>query len=211
MSEELVETRDSEAIVRAILRIAEDRVEAILREARRRADEIIEAARREAEQIIRSRREKLEREMREEIVRRRSAAEVEANQILLRAKREVIDELVRIVQERLRKIADGEDPEFNYRDILRAYCIQGARALGEREVYLMGRGKDRELLYELSKELEGEGIRAKVDEKSLPIIGGVVVRDPSDEKRYYNTFDGRLRNYIEKRMPDLVRRLFGGI
>jgi len=208
---ELVETRDSEAIVRAILKVAEDRAEAIMREARRRADEIVESARKEAERIIRSRRERLEREMKDEIARRRSAAEVEANQMILRAKKEVLDYLIGSVRERLQRIANGEDPNFDYHEILRRYVVEGVRALGDREVHLAGRERDREILVSISEELEREGIKARVDPKGLPIIGGVVVKDSSDERRYYNTFDGRLRSYLERKMPYLVERIFGGI
>lgn len=208
---ELVETRDSEAIVRAILKIAEDRAEAIISEARRRANEIVESARREAEQIVRSRRERLEREIRDEITRRRSAAEVEANQIVLKAKKEILESLIRSVQERLQRIAEGTDPSFDYREVLKRYCIEGIKALREKEVYLAGREKDIEVLRGISKELESEGIKARVDHKSLPIIGGVVVKDSRDEKRYYNTFDGRLREYLEKKASYLVERLFGGV
>ncbi|MDW8035013.1 MAG: V-type ATP synthase subunit E family protein [Candidatus Korarchaeum sp.] len=208
---ELVESRDSEAIVRAILKIAEDRAEAIINEARRRANDIMESARREADHIIKSRREKLEREVRDEISRRRSAAEVEANQIILKAKKEIIESLIRSVQERLQRIADGEDPSFNYREILKRYCIEGIKALGDKEVYLAGREKDIDLLMKISEELEREGIKARVDPKGLSIIGGVVVKDSRDERRYYNTFDGRLRSYAEKKMNYLVERIFGGI
>lgn len=208
---ELVEAKDSEAIVRAILKIAEDRAEAMIKEARKRANDILESAKKEAEHIIKSRKEKLEREIRDEITRRRSAAEVEANQIILRAKREIVENLIRSVQERLQRIADGDDPSFNYRELLRKYCIDGIRALGDKEVYLVGRERDREILIEISEELEKEGIRARVDPKGLPIIGGVVVRDSRDERRYYNTFDGRLRSYLERKMSYLVERIFGGI
>jgi vacuolar-type H+-ATPase subunit E/Vma4 len=204
---EVTETADSQAIVRAILKVAEDRAGAILEEARRRAREIVESAKKEAEQIVRARRERAEREMREEIARRRSAAEVEANQRILRTKKEIIDNLIRMLQERLQSIADGEDPNWNYREILRNYCLEGIKALGEGEIYLIGREKDRELLEKIAKELKN----VKVDPRSLPIIGGVVLRDSRDERRYYNTFDGRLRDYLERKMPYIVERIFGGV
>jgi vacuolar-type H+-ATPase subunit E/Vma4 len=204
---EVTETADSQAIVRAILKVAEDRAGAILEEARRRAREIVESAKKEAEQIVRARRERAEREMREEIARRRSAAEVEVNQRILRTKKEIIDNLIRMLQERLQSIADGEDPNWNYREILRNYCLEGIKALGEGEIYLIGREKDRELLEKIAKELKN----VKVDPRSLPIIGGVVLRDSRDERRYYNTFDGRLRDYLERKMPYIVERIFGGV
>jgi vacuolar-type H+-ATPase subunit E/Vma4 len=178
-----------------------------LEEARRRAREIVESAKKEAEQIVRARRERAEREMREEIARRRSAAEVEANQRILRTKKEIIDNLIRMLQERLQSIADGEDPNWNYHEILRNYCLEGIKALGEGEIYLIGREKDRELLEKIAKELKN----VKVDPRSLPIIGGVVLRDSRDERRYYNTFDGRLRDYLERKMPYIVERIFGGV
>ncbi len=205
---EVTEVADSQAIVRAILKVAEDRAGAIVGEARRRAKEIVESAKKEAEQIVRTRRERAEREMKEEIARRRSAAEVEANQRILRAKKEVIDNLIRILQERLQSIADGEDPNWDYHEILRNYCLEGIKALGEGEIYLIGREKDRELLERIAKEL---GAKVKVDPRSLPIIGGVVLRDSRDERRYYNTFDGRLRDYLERKMPYIIERIFGGI
>jgi V/A-type H+-transporting ATPase subunit E len=205
---EVAEVADSQAIVRAILKVAEDRAGAILGEARRRAREIVESAKREAEQIVRARRERAEREMREEIARRKSAAEVEANQRILRVKKEIIDDLIRLLQERLQSIADGEDPNWDYREILRDYCLEGIKALGGGEIYLIGREKDRELLEEIAREL---GANVKVDPRSLPIIGGVILRDSRDERRYYNTFDGRLRGYLERKMPYIIERIFGGI
>lgn len=203
--------RDSEAIVRAILKMAEDRASAIRREAEKRAKEIIEAARREAEEILRSRRERAEREMREEIARKRSAAEVEANQIILTTKSELLKEFFRMVHERLAAIAEGQDPKWNYEEILLRYSLEGAGVLGEKEVYLMGREKDRSLLEKVVRRMGKEGVRAHVDDRAVPIIGGVVVRDAGDERRYYNTFDGRLRAYREAKEIDIIERLFEGV
>lgn len=209
--EEVVKVRNSEAIVEAILKIAEDRANAIKREAEKRAKEIIESAKREAEQILRMRRERAEREMKEEIERKRSAAEVEANQMILNAKSEMLKDLFRRLNERLSAIADGRDPSWNYEEILVDYSIEGSKILGEKEVYLMGRDRDRPLLENIAEELKEKGIKAVVDDKTLPIIGGVVVRDMRDERRYYNTFDGRLRAYREAREIEIISRLFEGV
>lgn len=205
--------RDSEAIVEAILKMAEDRADAIRREAEKRAKEIIESAKREVEQILRMRRERMEREIKEEIARKRSAAEVEANQIILTAKSDILREFLRRVHERLATIAEGQDPNWNYEDILVKYSLEGAKVLGEkgREVYLMGREKDRPLLEKVAKELERRGIKATVDDRPVPAIGGVVVRDVNDERRYYNTFDGRLRAYREAKEMEIVSKLFEGV
>jgi len=203
--------RESEAIVRAILKMAEDRANAIRREAKKRAKEIVESARREAEEILRARRERAERELREEIARKRSAAEVEANQLILWAKSELLSELFSRIHGRLVRIADGQDPEWNYEEVLRKYSLEGAGVLGENEVYLMGREKDLELLRKVADELKKEGINASVDDRTVAIIGGVVVRDVRDERRYYSTLDGRLRAYREAKEVELVERLFGGV
>ncbi len=203
--------KDSEAIVRAILKMAEDRANAIRKEAEKRAKEIIESARREAEEILKSRRERAEREMREEIARKRSAAEVEANQIVLMTKSELLREFFRRVHEKLAAIADGQEPGWNYEEILTKYSLEGAKILGEKEVFLMGREKDKSLLEKIAKKLEKEGIKASVDERTVPVIGGVVVRDSRDERRYYNTFDGRLRAYREAKEIEIIGRLFEGV
>ncbi len=203
--------KDSEAIVRAILKMAEDRANAIRKEAEKRAKEIIESARREAEEILRSRRERAEREMREEIARKRSAAEVEANQIVLMTKSEMLREFFRRVHEKLAATADGQEPGWNYEEILTKYSLEGAKILGEKEVFLMGREKDGSLLEKVAKKLEKEGIKASVDKRTVPVIGGVVVRDSGDERRYYNTFDGRLRAYREAKEIELIGKLFEGV
>ncbi len=213
MSEEEVVSidRESQAIIEAIMKIAKDKADAIRKEAEKRAKEIIESAKREAEEILRSRRERAEREMREEISRRRSAAEVEANQIILRTKSKIVDELFRRIYKRLVDIADGNDPNWNYEEILERYSIIGANALGEKEVLLMGRGKDKDLLEKVAKKLSSKGIKASVDDRGIPTIGGVVVRDAKDEKRYYNTFDGRLRAYKEMKEVEIIEKLFGEV
>ncbi|MDK2383823.1 MAG: V-type ATP synthase subunit E family protein [Candidatus Korarchaeota archaeon] len=203
--------KDSEAIVRAILKMAEDRADAIRKEAEKRAKEIIESARRKAEEILRSKRERAEREMREEIARKRSAAEVEANQIVLMTKSELLSEFFRRVHEKLAAIADGQEPGWNYEEILTRYSLEGAKVLGEKEVLLMGREKDRSLLEKVARKLEKEDIKASVDERTVPVIGGVVVRDSRDERRYYNTFDGRLRAYRETKEIEIIGRLFEGV
>ncbi|HDI73455.1 MAG TPA: hypothetical protein ENF57_00400 [Candidatus Korarchaeota archaeon] len=203
--------KDSDAIVRAILKMAEDRANAIRREAEKRAKEIIESAKREAEEIIKARRERAERELREEIARKRSAAEVEANQLILRTKSELMDELFRRVYQRLVAIADGQDPEWNYEELLAKYSLEGAKVLGEKEVFLMGREKDRKLLEKVVKELSERGIKASVDDVTVPVTGGVVVRDVKDERRHYNTFDGRLRAYKEAKEVEIVEKLFEGV
>ncbi len=208
MSEKVVLDKDSQAIVDAILRIARDRAEAIKKEAQKRAQEILERAKLEAEEILRSRREKAEREIREELARRRSAAEVEAAQIVLRTKAEIINELFERVRDRLEAIAEGKDEKWNYKEVLVNLALEGAKALGEKEVVLMGREKDRKLLEEVAKELSSKGIKASVDEKSIPITGGLVVRDLADSKRFYNTFDGRLRAYREEKEVELLEKLF---
>ncbi len=208
MSEEAVLDRDSQSIVDAILKIARDRADAIRKEARKRAQEILERAKMEAEEILKSRRERIERELREEIARKRSAAEVEASQIILRTKAELLNNLFEGVRDRLEAIAEGKDKKWNYKEILVSFALEGAKALGEKEVVLIGREKDRKLLEEIAKELSSKGIKASVDEKSIPIIGGLVVRDVKDTKRYYNTFDGRLRVYRESKEVELIERLF---
>ncbi len=203
--------KSSEAIVEAILKMAEDRARAIRREAEKRASEIIESAKKEADRIIKTKRERIERELREEVARKRSAAEVEANQLILRTKTELLNELFRRVNQKLAVISEGQDPNWKYGEILVKYSLEGANNLGEKRIYLMGREKDRKLLEEISKELKEKGIDASVDNNALPIIGGVVIRDEDDTRRYYNTFDGRFRAYKEAKEIELIQRLFGEV
>ena len=204
-------TPKDEAIVRTIIKMAEDRAEAIKREAKRRAEEILSRARTEAEEILRSRRERAERELREEIARKRSSAEVEANKLLLSVKSEMLSELLRRVEASLAKIADREDPKWDYKEILKRYIKQGAEVLGERKVRIIVREKDKKLAEEVAKELSKEGLEVVVDERTLPLTGGVVVADERDERRFYNTFDGRLRAYREAKEVEILRELFEGV
>ncbi len=203
--------KNSEAIVEAILKMAEDKARVITKEAEKRAREIIESAKREADNIIKAKREQLEREMREEIARKRSAAEVLANQLILKTKTELLNELFRRVNQRFAAIAEGQDPNWNYEELLVKYSIEGANILGEKKIYLMGREKDRKLLEKVSRELNKMNIEALVDDIAIPITGGVVVRDERDTVRYYNTFDGRFRAYKEAKEIEIIQRLFGEV
>ncbi len=208
--EEVVDIdKNSETIVRAILKMAEDRARAIRKEAEERANEIIGSAKEEADIIIKAKRERIERELREEVARKRSAAEVEANQLILRMKTELLNELFRRVNQKLAAISEGQDLNWEYKELLAKYSLEGAKALEEKRVYLMGRENDKKLLESISKELGKRDIEALVNDKTIPIIGGVVVRDERDMRRYYNTFDGRFGAYKEAKEIEIIQRLFG--
>ena len=178
---------EGEAVATTIVVLARERAEEILEDARRRAEEILEDARRRAEEIIEMRRRKAEVEAREEAARRRSAAEVRARKIVMEAERECLEEFRRRVMEEIRLVVEGRHERYNYRDVMRALMAEGLRAMEGRaaRVRVMCRREDRGLVEEILREMGSAEVT--LDEESVPIMGGVILRSEDDTCLLYTS------------------------
>jgi V/A-type H+-transporting ATPase subunit E len=200
----------AEVIVDAILSMAKKRAEEIIEEAKKEAERIIEEAKKEAERIMMAKREKAEREAMEEVMRRKSVAEIEAKKILMGAKKDIIREIEAKVEEELAKISEGVGG-INYEEVLERYIREGINVLGSRIVYVACRDKDREIVRKISERISREtGVDIRLDDKNIQSLGGVIMRNEDDSIRFYGTFEGRIRDYFDRNQRRILDMILGG-
>ncbi|RLG47230.1 MAG: hypothetical protein DRO06_03155 [Thermoproteota archaeon] len=200
---------EGEAVATTIVVLARERAEEILEDARRRAEEILEDARRQAREIIEMRRKKAEAEAKEEAARKRSAAEVKARKIVMEAEKECLEEFRRRVLEEIRLVVERRHERYDYREVLRALIGEGLRAMRGRasKVYVLCRREDRGIVEEIISGIRD--VEVILDEASVPIMGGVILRNEDDTVRYYNTLEGRVERILEEKASELMRELIG--
>ena len=209
---ETMKEADLTEIVESILEESRRRSEEIIAQARQEASKIIEEAKKRAERIKEAKKREADRIIKDELAKRRSAAEVRIKREIFMMQRRYLDLLFEKVRQKLSLIAEGKLPGWNYEEILKEYAREAAEKIGTDKLYLWGREKDIPVLRKVAKELSEElGVNFRVDESRRTfIIGGLVARDENDTRRFYNTFDGRLADYRERNEPRLIDLLFGG-
>ena len=205
-------TSEIEVMLQEIRRRGEEEAGRIIEEAKARAEKIIEEARRKVDVYV-------ENMAKPEIItmRRRilGSASLEGHRKVLMAKEKVINAVIEMASERLRRIVEGKDPEVDYREVLHRLILEAVKAVGEPEVYVYANESDsrymRRHLKSISKMVSEElGYKVKIRLAKRPIdcIGGVVVSNLDGTKTYYNTLDGKLNDVIKKFRGILGKTLF---
>ena len=94
----------------------------------------------------------------------------------------------------LMEIADGISKEYDYGAILNKLVVEGASAMGGNEFVVSANKRDMNYLRKNLKKIDGalKNATLRLDEKPSDILSGVVVKNPSGNKIYYNTLEGRL-------------------
>ena len=208
----MVEKGELAEMIDALLEESRNKANEMIEEAKKKAEEIIKEAEKRAERIKKAKEREIERMMKDELAKRSSAAEVRIKRDTMAMQMRYLDLLFEKVRQQLALIAENKVPEWNYEEILKKYAREAAENLGTDTVYLWGREKDIPLLRKIAKELSEEvKVNFEVDtaRKAL-ILGGLIARDESDLRRFYNTFEGKLMEYREKNEPKLIDMLFGG-
>ena len=128
------------------------------------------------------------------------------------ARTDILSDVYNQVEERLREIVEGKSKEHDYHDILKKLIIESVNAIEGNEFILSANKKDLEYLSKNIKKIEInlEGITLKLDNKSVDILGGVIVRNSAGDKIYYNTLDGKLES-VKKTMDAKVATMLGVI
>jgi V/A-type H+-transporting ATPase subunit E len=193
-------------------------VQDIVQEARRRAEEILERARKEASSLLREAEEEGKRRAEELLGRAReegrllyeermARGRVEARKELLAKKEELIEEVFRRAEERLRKHVSSREYE---KDLLRM-TVEACRRLGSEEVVVEASARDLKRLKEMEGELKKrlEGIRVSLGEP-VETLGGVRVRSADGKVELDETLESRMRREREALRVEVARILFEG-
>ncbi len=189
---------------------AVDERNAILAKAEARAERILENARQEEARI----RNDTERHLRtivgselravhDRIVGR---ANLDGRKKIMEAKMELLDNVFESAQGKLESMAKegGED----YQEVVEKLISEAAEAMGEDELIVSSNEADHgflnKTLSELSKEL---GVKLKLESKPIETMGGVIVKNPSATKVYYNTLEGRLTKVRQSKASEVAEKL----
>jgi len=192
---------------------------------RSKVKEIISNAIKEAKMIIESRKreayEIAKRKVHEKIFLKRSLelgnVEKKKRTELLMAKQEILETIRRMVIDKLQKIVNGEDPRYNYSDILYNLMKKAVLEINEDEIYVQANEKDTKYLKsklsdlqsKLSQEI-GRNIKIIILDQPIKCMGGIVARNKDGRRVFYGTIDGRLneifRGYRNKINKILFRK-----
>lgn len=143
-----------------------------------------------------------------------ASAKLKGRTLLLEAKSEVISNVFKMCEDRLRKIADGMDTEYKYEELLLKLLVEAAHRLEERELIATSNQKTLTYLHENTKKIEetlrknlGFEVELKIENSAYDCIGGLVILNPDRTKMFYNTLDGRLltmKNILTGRVAEIL-------
>ncbi|WP_027459962.1 V-type ATP synthase subunit E [Deinococcus murrayi] len=175
---------------------AQGEIERIRAEARDRAGQILAQAQERAQALLESRTRQLETRRQAELVRARSAAELELNAARLTASEQGLAQVYALVEGHLRDIT--RLPE--YREILSRLLAQARDAIPDAEVVEVN-PEDLELAQSLVSDL---AVRA-----NPAVVGGVRVVARGGKSGITNTLPGRLERVRAELAPQVSRLLAG--
>jgi vacuolar-type H+-ATPase subunit E/Vma4 len=170
----------------------------ILADADKRVEEILKAAEAERARINAETDRQIMQLMGSELktVRERilGQTELEGRKNLMTARAEALSKVYNSVEKKLMEIADGISKEHDYGVILNKLVVEGASAMGGNEFVVSANKRDMNYLRKNLKKIGGalKDATLRLDEKPSDILSGVVVKNPSGNKIYYNTLEGRL-------------------
>jgi vacuolar-type H+-ATPase subunit E/Vma4 len=171
----------------------------ILADADKRVEEILKAAEAERARINAETDRQIMQLMGSELktVRERilGQTELEGRKNLMTARAEALSKVYNSVEKKLMEIADGISKEYDYGVILNKLVVEGASAMGGSEFVVSVNKRDMNYLRKNLKKICGalKDATLRLDEKPSDVLSGVVVKNPSGNKIYYNTLEGRLK------------------
>lgn len=200
--------------------VARDLESALRERARRLADEHLAHAREIHEQIIQEENERLRlreerevlaaKELAERLYRRRvQAEELKLREQLERRRWELIQAVMKRLDERLHALADDEDEYF---PVLQHLLREAAAVIPEGDVITQLNAQDLERLKSRWKDVAAEALPGRtVELQSEPHhgAGGVRVHDRDNHVRLDNTFEARVERLSDTLYQVISARLFG--
>jgi V/A-type H+-transporting ATPase subunit E len=199
----LIERRGLEGLRDVVIEKAKEEAERILREAEEEARAEVEGARREKEKEARALGERILRDAETEAARILARARIRARNIVLEAKNEVAEEVIKEAKRIL-----GGNPRERMESLARL-IRESVSAIGGSGLRVMVSKGEVEIAREL---IEGdEDLSKRVEEVvGMECSGGVVVEELNGGLRIDNTYESRLGMLIPNILPMIGKELRGG-
>lgn len=201
-----------EALIKDIKLETGEKVESILAEADEEAKEIIKNAREEAKSRAKKLAEKRVSNLKRRILDR---TELEGQNAIFRLKNDTLEEVRGKAREKLEAVVEGEDPTYEYTEILYNLIKEAVKAMKEQKLFISANSRDTSYLKEHKETIEQrleKNLQTKVtlsfSEEEPDYMGGVKVENQKGSKTYYNTLEAQLANTYTQLKPKLNRMLF---
>ncbi|MFC5971514.1 V-type ATP synthase subunit E [Halomarina salina] len=187
-----------DTVVEDIRDEARARAEQIRSDADERAEGIVADAEADAEEILEERQQAVQRQIEQEREQTLSSAKLEAKQMRLEARRDVLQDVRASAEERIATMDEGRE------ELTRALLDDAAAEFDDgSNISVYGRADDEALLTEILAEYEGYELAGERD-----CLGGVVVESDRSRVRVNNTFDSILDDVWEENLRDISAELF---
>ncbi len=189
-----------DTVVEDIREQARARAEEIRSDADERAEGIVADAEADAEEILEEREAAVERQIAQEREQKLSSAKLEAKQMRLEARRDVLEDVRESVEEQIARMEDDRE------ELTRILLEDAAEEFDDTSsVQVYGRPDDAGLLTGILADYEGYEHAGDVD-----CLGGVVVESETSRVRVNNTFDSVLADVWEDNLREVSGELFDG-
>ncbi|MFD1513261.1 V-type ATP synthase subunit E [Halomarina rubra] len=187
-----------DTVVEDIRDEARARAEQIRSDADERADRIVADAEADADDILEERQQAVEQQIEQEREQTLSSAKLEAKQMRLEARRDVLQDVRETVEQRIATMDEGRE------DLTRALLDDAATEFADdATVHVYGRADDEALLTDILADYDGYDLAGERD-----CLGGVVVESERSRVRVNNTFDSVLDDVWEDSLRDISTELF---
>jgi vacuolar-type H+-ATPase subunit E/Vma4 len=124
--------------------------------------------------------------------------ELQYKKALMNKRGELLSNVYNQVESRLKNLAEGKSKDHDYKLVLEKLVIEGVSAIGGTEVIITANKNDMDYIKKNIKKIGKniEGVALKLDDSPLETLGGVVIKNASGTKIFYNTFEGRLARAV---------------
>jgi V/A-type H+-transporting ATPase subunit E len=178
---------------------ARARAEEIREDGEQRAEEIIAEAESDAEELLESRKANVEQQVEQEREQALSSAKLEAKQMRLEARRDVLEDVREQAEDELASVS-GDRRETLTRELLDDAAEEFD---ADADVAVYGRAADKALIEDILQDYDGYEFGGDYD-----CLGGVVVESQQSRVRVNNTFDSVLESVWEDNLKEVSSRLF---
>jgi len=200
------------AFCEQIRKDAQAEIETILGRARHAAERKGEDALKEAERISREGKTAAEAQGKRIQTRATSGVSLEMKKMILRARGEIIQEVLARVRDRLQKTRATKE----YSDFLKELTVQAIVGLDEEDCIIAPGKRDKdlftpELIQQIAETLQrgtGREVRMSISHDLSPEGAGVAVYSASQRAVFDNTLDARMERLAEELRAIIAREVF---
>lgn len=188
------------AIAREVLGDVEKEAEKIIQQAEKEANEALDDAKREADKTYNNILEEVSEKIGAEKKRIQSLTDVDARNVWLAVKEDLVNEAFKDASAKLLKLADSQ----RYHEYLTSSISAIAKRIGSKEVVIQVSSADRAWLEKgrIEKLSEKTGIHFTLSSEPVSSVGGFRIQTKNGKKTIDSTFESRL----EQLRPELRQK-----